>query len=153
MNLPPIDSDSLSKNLFINKEDTISTRILRWSLKKAPTESYWVVSIVPDAVPKELEGSLYNQKGWLVEAYYDIFEMEILRGLGISLAVMLLSFVFLVYAAGHRRGADGIVLTMIDRIPIDVFKYRCIDCGNRVVFYGNLCGGRGRNVALCQKPV
>ena len=151
--LTPIDSDSLSKNLFINKEGYYLNEDFTLVVeKKAPTESYWVVSIVPDAVPKELEGSLYNQKGWLVEAYYDIFEMGPLQGLGISLAVMLLSFVFLVYAAGHRRGADGIVLTMIDRIPIDVFSIAVLIVETVLFFMGIYVvaeGGMSRYAKAC----
>ena len=118
-----IDSDSLSGNLFVSEPGYYLNEDFTLVVEKETlTESYWVVSIVPDAVPEELEGSQYNQKGWLVDAYYDIVEMGPLQGFVISLLAMLLSFAFLVYGAGHRRGVDGIVLTMIDRIPIDVFS-------------------------------
>ncbi len=118
-----IDSDSLPPNRFISEPGYYLNEDFTLVVEKVkPRESYWVVSIVPDAVPELLEGSQYNQKGWLVDTYYDIAERNPLQGLVISVLVMLLSFAFLVYAAGHRRGAEGIVLGAIDRIPIDVFS-------------------------------
>ena len=66
--------------------------------------------------------------------------------------MMLLAFVFLVYAAGHRRGADGIVLTMIDRIPFDVFSIAVLIVETVLFFMGIYVvaeGGMSRYAKAC----
>ena len=75
MNLPPIDSDSLSKNLFINKEGYYLNEDFTLVVEKGSDRELLGSLYRARRCSKELEGSLYNQKGWLVEAYYDIFEM------------------------------------------------------------------------------
>lgn len=68
---------------------------------------------------------------------YDIMDRNVFQGLGFSLAVMVVSFCFLVYAAGHRRGSEGIVLTWFDRIPVDVLSVcTCVaECTMLGVFF------------------
>lgn len=56
--------------------------------------------------------------------------------LGLSIFAMILSFGFLLYAAGHRRGVDGIVRTPFDKIPIDVFSIIILIVEITLAFFG-----------------
>lgn len=85
-------------------------------------ENYWIVSVVPDSVPANLINSKYNERGWMVNFYYDVVDMNVFQGLGIFLLLTVVSFVFLASAAGHRRSEEGIVLTLLDKIPVDLFS-------------------------------
>lgn len=118
-----IDSRTYSDKYFINEPGYYLNE--NYSLvvsEELQTDNYWVVSIVPDTVPVNLTDNKYVQQGWLVNAYYDIIDRNVYQGLGISILVMLLSFGFLVYAAGHRRGAESITLSYFDRIPVDILS-------------------------------
>ncbi|MDE7321666.1 MAG: HAMP domain-containing histidine kinase [Lachnospiraceae bacterium] len=86
------------------------------------TDNYWVVSIVPESVPTNQTNNKYVEEGLLVNIYYDIMDRNVFQGLAISIFVMVVSFSFLVYAVGHRRGVEDVVLTWFDRIPIDVLS-------------------------------
>ncbi|MDE7272425.1 MAG: HAMP domain-containing histidine kinase, partial [Lachnospiraceae bacterium] len=101
---------------FLNEDYTLVVQ------EDIQAEAYWVVSLVPDDVPSDCINSLYNQQSWFINLYYDIVDSNLFQGLGISIAVMALSFGFLVYASGHRRTVDGIVLTFLDRIPVDILS-------------------------------
>lgn len=119
-----IDSDNLADGFFISEpgyylnEDY--TLVVQENLQ---ADMYWIVSIVPDYVPvNHIESKYIQEGGWDVNFYYDIVDMNLFQGLGICIFVMVLSFGFLAYAAGHRRDADGIVLTWVDRIPIEILS-------------------------------
>lgn len=118
-----IDSTDMAKDSFIGTDgyylNENYTLVVR---KEVHWDTYFIVSIVPDLVPEDQVGSLYTQESWLVNLYYDLADRNLFQGFGISIFVMLLSFGFLIYAAGHRRAAEGIVLTSIDRIPIEIIS-------------------------------
>ncbi len=118
-----IDSDNIADGFFVreagyylNEDYTLVVR------EDIQADAYWVVSLVPDDVPPDRMDCIYNQESWPVNFFYDIADRDLFQGLGISIMVMLLSFGFLVYAAGHRRTVDGIVLNWFDRIPIDLLS-------------------------------
>lgn len=116
-----IDSENFSEGYFINKPgyylDENYTLIVAENIQ---TDTYWVASIVPEPAANTLAGGRYDETGWLVNLYYDIVDKNIFQGFGISLFVTVASFCFLAYALGHRRGEEGIVLTPVDRIPLEV---------------------------------
>ncbi len=115
-----IDSNNYSKEYFIDEAgyflDENYTLVVSQPIQ---SDYYWVVSLVPESVPKELTNSLYNQYNWVIDFYYSI-NANILQGLVISVLIAILSFVFLACAAGHRRNREEIVLTAVDRIPVDL---------------------------------
>jgi len=122
-----IDSSNIADGFFVkeagyylNEDYTLVVR------KDIQADAYWVVSLVPDHVPSDRVDSMYSQESWIINLYYDIVDRNLFQGLGISIAVMVLSFGFLVCAVGHRRGEDGIVLTFLDRIPLDLL---CVFAG------------------------
>lgn len=118
-----IDSENYSEEYFINRPgyylDENYTLVVSEDIQ---TDNYWVVSFVPESVPTNLVGNKYSEWGWLTNVCYDIVDMNIFQGFGICIFVMVVSFCFLAYAAGHRRGKEGIVLTRCGRIPIEVLS-------------------------------
>lgn len=121
--LTVIDSGDIADKFFIstsgyylNEDYTLVVQ------QDVQTDRYWVVSLVPDFILSNHMDTRYYQEGWFIDLYYDLVDMNLFQGLGISMVVMILSFGFLVYASGHRRGVDGIVLTPFDRIPLDLFS-------------------------------
>ena len=118
-----IDSDNIADGYFVGEAgyylDENYTLVVREDIQ---ADAYWIVSLVPDAVPSNRADSLYNQDSWFINFYYDIVDRNLFQGLGISIVVLALSFGFLVYAAGHRRGTDGITFTFLDRVPVDLLS-------------------------------
>ena len=112
----PADSFVKEAGYYLNENYTLVVR------EDIQSETYWVVSLIPDYVSSDRIDNRYNQESWLFNLYYDIVDQNLFQGLGISIVVMVLSFGFLLYAAGHRRAVDGIVLTPVDRIPVDFFS-------------------------------
>ena len=121
----PADSFVKEAGYYLNENYTLVVR------EDIQAETYWVVSLIPDYVSSDRIDNRYNQESWLFNLYYDIVDQNLFQGLGISIVVMVLSFGFLLYAAGHRRAVDGIVLTPVDRIPIDLVSVFvcCIEMG------------------------
>lgn len=118
-----IDSNSLSDSLFINQPGYYLNEDFTLVVEEEVLlESYWVASIVPNAVPVNTMNNRYSQEGRIIQFYFDMTERNFGQRLGLGIFVMILSFAFLLYAAGHRRGVEGIVLTSFDKIPIDVFS-------------------------------
>lgn len=130
-----IDSDNIADEFFVREagyylnEDY--TLVVRDDIQP---DAYWVVSLIPDHVPSD-RVSMYSQEGWFIDLYYDLVDMNLFQGLGISIFVLLLSFGFLVYAAGRRRTVEGIVLTWFDRIPLDILT---VLAGGAELFMGIL---------------
>ncbi len=99
--------------------DTISRRS-----EVAQDEEYTVISLLP-------EGELINEGNWtegdlfvkgkiLVETAYGM-RYQVLIAAVLSLVLFLAALIFLVQAAGHRRGTEEIVMTAVDRIPLEIF--------------------------------
>lgn len=119
-----IDSGSMEDSCFIRESgyylNEDYTLVVRENIQP---ELYWVVSVVPKEVPADLTYNKYIQESWFVDLFYDVMDsgtVNVFQGLGISILLMVLTFVFLVSAAGHRKGVDGVVLTLFDRIPFDI---------------------------------
>lgn len=118
-----IESGNYSEEYFIRQPGYyLNENFTLVVSEELQTDNYWVVSIVPKAVPENLSNNQYTNQALLVNIYYDIIDRNVFQGLGISLFVMVVSFCFLVYAVGHRRDTEGIVLTWFDRIPVDVLS-------------------------------
>ena len=118
-----IDSSDIADDLLVKKAgyylNENYTLVVQDNIQ---ADAYWVVSIVPDNVPSSQTNSKYYQESWFVNYYYDIVDRNLFQGFGISILVMVLSFGFLLYAAGHRKAVEGIVLTPLDKIPLDILS-------------------------------
>ncbi len=130
-----IDSDNIADEFFVRESgyylNENYTLVVQDDIQ---ADAYWVVSLIPDHVPSD-RVSMYSQDSWFIDLYYDLVDMNLFQGLGISIFVLLLSFGFLVYAAGHRRTVEGIVLTWFDRIPLDILT---VLAGGAELFMGIL---------------
>lgn len=133
-----IESGNYSEEYFISQPGYyLNENFTLVVSEELQTDNYWVVSVVPESVPENLPNNKYTDQALLVNMCYDIMDRNVFQGLGFSLAVMVVSFCFLVYAAGHRRGSEGIVLTWFDRIPVDVLSVcTCVaECTMLGVFF------------------
>lgn len=130
-----IDSDNIADEFFVRESgyylNENYTLVVQDDIQP---DAYWVVSLIPDHVPSD-RVSMYSQESWFIDLYYDLVDRNLFQGLGISIFVLLLSFGFLVYAAGRRRTVEGIVLTWFDRIPLDILT---VLAGGAELFMGIL---------------
>ncbi len=118
-----IESDNYSDECFIKQPGYyLNENFTLVVSEELQTDNYWVVSLLPESVLDNLPNSKYAEHTLFVNLYYDVMDRNAFQVLGVMLFVMIVSFGFLVYAGGHRRGVDGIVLTWFDRIPIDVLS-------------------------------
>lgn len=139
-----IDSKSMAKSSFVAVDDAyLDENYTLHVYPKNNAKTYFVVSYIDknvleaekqeflssiseDSWSKKLEAviscesvDLYVLAEVFVDALYDMKE----EVLGVMLGTFLLaiiSFVFLMCAAGHRRNKEEIVLTFIDKIPLDI---------------------------------
>ena len=96
----------------------------RYSFSSSEALEDWVAKhslIVKGYVPREMthEGRL-----WQVRELSDLlygWRYAILWVAGLSFLAGLLIFIFLLRAAGHRKGSEKIVPSFVDKIPFDVF--------------------------------
>ena len=61
----------------------------------------------------------------LLTALYDMSSWWLVMGL-LGLAGILACVLFLISAAGHRRGQEGVQLNALDRIPLDLYAVICV---------------------------
>lgn len=83
-------------------------------------ETYWVVTILPENVAFGWSDDLFVQANALVTIAYGL-RYSIYAILFLSLGLGIFFFVFLIAAAGHRRGTEGIVATWLDKVPFDIY--------------------------------
>ena len=96
----------------------------RYSFSSSEALEDWVAKhslIVKGYVPREMthEGRL-----WQIRELSDLlygWRYAILWVAGLSFLAGLLIFIFLLRAAGHRKGSEKIVPSFVDKIPFDVF--------------------------------
>lgn len=90
-------------------------------------KDYYVLSVIPDADNlKEKEGvgiwgsDLYVQMNFILQIAnrmkYSIYAVLIF-----NLVIFVISFFYLVAAAGHRRGKEGITPSVLCKVPFDLF--------------------------------
>ena len=61
---------------------------------------------------------------WMLGFLYS-WRYALLWALGLSLLLGVLLFIFLIRAAGHRKGTDRIVESFVEKIPFDLFTAAC----------------------------
>lgn len=98
---------------------------------------YWVVSYVDENILNNgyaahslfyIAKDIFNGQDNLIPVMNAILEhlyrirILIFVIIFVSFLIGIGSFGFLLYAAGHRKDKEGIVLTIIDRIPFDIFS-------------------------------
>lgn len=84
-------------------------------------KTYQVVSLLPKNVTASFHGNMFEQAEALLGTAYGL-RYGIIAIILISLVATILLFLFLVTAAGHRSGTDTIVLTFMDRIPLEIYS-------------------------------
>lgn len=84
------------------------------------TDTYLVAVQFPGEAGYGISSDLFVQANTFAAIGYGL-RYGVYAILLLSLAGGVLCFVFLLCAAGHRRGTDEIVLTWADRIPFDIF--------------------------------
>ena len=134
----------------IYKDDTAG---FLWVLPENETSGtdYFVVSYVQEPLEKKagvgiFGNDLYVQADFLLglaeKMKYGIYVIFVC-----SILVAAASMIFLLAAAGHRKGKEGITLSFIDKIPFDVFsvgvcllELLCLDfiAGSTYAAYDNL---------------
>lgn len=62
----------------------------------------------------------YYWRSQMVDRLY-AYKYELIIVAAVSAVLMLIALVFLLSAAGHRKDSDEIVLSFVDKIPLDVF--------------------------------
>lgn len=120
------DTTDWARNL-INRNETggesevaLSDRTLSGIIagKQIQLESVQVTIYVRSTVQTEQWDSYYHIQNSAAQRYETRYAFFIPAGITAGVALVLL--VFLLWAAGHRKGEDGIILNRFDRIPIDL---------------------------------
>lgn len=91
--------------------------------RENPSEHYIVASYVNEPLSGEQSfenGDLFVQTKLLVNFAYRMRYVGIVMFIA-SLAVLIASFAFLMAAAGHRKGREGICVSFMDRVPFDMY--------------------------------
>lgn len=87
---------------------------------RSATDTYWIVSLMPEEVRAGWGRDLFMQANMLVTYAYGLrYGVYVILFVSLGLGVAL--FVWLIAAAGHRKGTEAIVTTWPDRIPFDLF--------------------------------
>lgn len=81
---------------------------------------YWVASLVPKSVPVTKGESGYVAAGLLAGLFYSA-SPGIENSMIVLVILMLAAFLFLAFAAGHRKNKEGLVLTWFDCLPLELF--------------------------------
>lgn len=83
-------------------------------------ECYWVVSILPKEVSFGWSSDLFVQANAIITIAYGL-RYTIYLILAAVLAIGIFCFVWLIRAAGQRKGTEEIVATWLDRMPFDLY--------------------------------
>ena len=81
---------------------------------------YWVVTILPENVPLGWSDDLFVQVTTLTALMYGV-RYAIFPILAAAFVLTVFCLVWLVRSAGHHAGEDGITLTWLDGMPLDVY--------------------------------
>ncbi|MCM1183863.1 MAG: HAMP domain-containing histidine kinase [Roseburia sp.] len=122
-----ISRENIPENLFITDPGYyLNENYTLVVAKEAVQEHYWVVSLIPDKVPADSDNT-YAVQQWILDTVYAFDVREIARRLVGFVLLAVLSAVFLIVGAGHRRNREEIVLTPCpDRIPFEIWTAVCI---------------------------
>lgn len=111
----------------INEADVTAYTEYEWDendtlkVKLSETETYWVVSLLPEKMFVEWGStSLFAQANTLIHTAYRI-RYAIFIVFLLSLVLGITFFVFLVQAAGHRKGTTEITRTWIDKMHGEIY--------------------------------
>ena len=75
----------------------------------------------------EYDGELGRMLWWYKTCYN--YRYHLMTGIIVCALLLAAVWIFLLSAAGHRKGSDEIKLSIIDRIPYDVFSLACFFIG------------------------
>lgn len=128
-----INSEEMEKEYFISHPNYYLDENYTLHVKKTiDINSYWVASLVP-RTPVENSTSEYHTATWALDIFY-AYGQNAFRYMIIAAIMTFVSFIFLAFAAGHRKNRQEIVLTWFDKIPLELFAF-LIGCAEVVVFY------------------
>lgn len=105
---------------IVENEDTTYATVELELSEKTSTEIYWVIVEKPENVGLGISSDLFVQANTLATVGYALrYAVYVIMFVAFVFGVSF--FVFLMNAAGHRRDAEEIVTTWIDRMPLDVY--------------------------------
>ena len=117
-----INSKEMKKEYFISHPNYYLDENYTLHVGKTiDINSYWVTSLVP-TTPVENITSEYHTVTWMLDIFYTYGQNAF--SYMISTAILtFVSFIFLAFAAGHRKNREDIVLTWFDKIPLELFSF------------------------------
>lgn len=117
-----INSEEMKKEYFISQPNYYLDKNYTLHVGKiTDVNSYWAVSLVPSA-PVENSTSEYHTATWVIDIFYAYGQNAFSYMVGTAILTFV-SFMFLAFAAGHRKNKEGIVLTWFDKIPLELFAF------------------------------
>lgn len=112
------DKEIVSQTDYERTEDNIIQ--IHYDQEEESSEIYWVVVLLPEEVEFGWSSDHFVQANALATIGYSLRYSIYLIGV-VAFAVTIALLVFLLNAAGHRKGVDGVVATWIDKIPFDLY--------------------------------
>jgi signal transduction histidine kinase len=121
--LTKIYSTAISDSHFIKEAgyylDENYTLIVEQLLTK---KNYWVFSVIPENVTPDLNGNQYEQSAWYIQSLYWL-RIVCIIAFAVSVIIAVLSLVYLINAAGYRKGSSEIhIMAFPDKIPFDIWS-------------------------------
>lgn len=128
-----INSEEMKKESFISHPNYYLDENYTLHVEKTiNVNSYWVASLVP-RTPVQNSTSEYYTATWVIDLFYAYGQNTF--SYMVSTAILtFVSFIFLAFAAGHRKNREEIVLTWFDKIPLELFAFLIV-CAEVFVFY------------------
>lgn len=127
-----IDSRKMS-NFEIRKVDDYSlnehyTLVVR---EQPEMQKYVVISKIPESFNIAIQDNPYVVANQRFEIAYK-WHLAVFWVMGISAVIVLISFVFLINSAGHKRNEDELVLRFMDKLPLEIYA-------SIMIFAGLMC--------------
>ena len=119
--LEPINSATMS-DFVIHEEDNyyLNENYTLMVTKNDVAEEYIVVSKIPDSFDIDPDNNQYAVVNQRFQTAYE-WRYIVFAIMGISAFIAVISFVFLMKAAGHKRKEEELVLRFLDRIPLEIY--------------------------------
>lgn len=119
--LTQINSREIDKENFVGQvEYYLDENYTLHKKNNIESNGYWVASIVPKTAPETEIENRYASASWIIDLFYS-YGQDAGNILIIMMILAVVSFVFLAFAAGHRKNRKELVLSWFDCLPLEVF--------------------------------